>query len=164
MSYEYPSENYPPSIPPTQYSQPGAYDAAQQYGQAAPGYGANPYGQQANYMGNPYAPPQAGYMPSNSYGQQYVYAVAPVPVVPVYDPNKGQAIAGMVLGILAICLFCSPLVGVVLGVLSLIFSIIGMRSLTGKGMAVAGLVLSILALTVSVLIIVLLGLAGLFAI
>lgn len=150
----YPSgENYPPSQPSTQYSQQGQY-AADSYGQSQAGYGANPYGQsQAGYGANPYgqgsyaANPygqqqQMGYAPVNAYGQPLVYAYVPV----INEPGRGQAVAGMVLGIISICLFWDPILGLPLAILGLIFSILGRRSVTRRGMATAGLVLSIITL------------------
>jgi hypothetical protein len=60
----------------------------------------------------------------------------------VNDPGSGQALAGMILGIAGI-LFSFfgvvPLIG-------LIFSILGMKSVTRKGFAIAGLVMSIIGL------------------
>lgn len=82
----------------------------------------------------------------------------PVQTVPVYmatqsaPPVKtnGWAIAGMVLGILAICLCWIPYVGLILGFSGSILSIIGLSTFgsfrSGRGQAIAGLILSILAL------------------
>lgn len=62
--------------------------------------------------------------------------------MPVVDPKAGQALAGMILGIIG---FILPFFGL-LPLIGLIFSIIGLKSVTRKGMAIAGLVLSIIGL------------------
>lgn len=124
-----------------------------------------PYGE-----GNPYPPstqyPPAGYPQTDPYGQpaygqpapgygQPVYGAQPQYVAiaqPINDPGSGQALAGMILGIAG--LFVSffgliPLIG-------LIFSIIGMRSVTRKGMAIAGLITSIIGLVIAIFLTILL--------
>src|SRR5581483_909114 len=116
-----------------------------------------PYGD-----GNPYPPstqyPQSGYpqtdpyaqpvyaQPAPAYGQQVYVAQPQYVAMPMNDPGSGQALAGMILGIAG--LFVSffglvPLIG-------LIFSIIGMRSVTRKGMAIAGLITSIIGLVLAI--------------
>lgn len=116
---------YPPS---TQYP-PAGYPQTDPYGQ--PGYGQPGYGQPAPMYGQPV------------YGAQPQYVAIQQPM---NDPGSGQALAGMILGIAG--LFVSffglvPLIG-------LIFSIIGMRSVTRKGMAIAGLITSIIGLVVAI--------------
>lgn len=65
--------------------------------------------------------------------------------------KNGMATAGMILGILAVCFCWIPAVNIVLtpllGLLGLIFSIVGIakKNSGGKGKAIAGLVLSVLA-------------------
>jgi thiol:disulfide interchange protein len=66
--------------------------------------------------------------------------------MPVNDPGSGQALAGMILGIAGLFLSFFGLVPL----LGLIFSIIGMRSVTRKGMAIAGLVTSIIGLVAAI--------------
>jgi|SRR5579883_1800503 thiol:disulfide interchange protein len=114
-----------------------------------------PYGE-----GNPYPPstqyPPSGYPTTDPYAQpaygqpaygQQVYVAQPQYVaVPVNDPGSGQALAGMILGIAGLFLSFFGLVPL----LGLIFSIIGMRSVTRKGMAIAGLVMSIIGLVAAI--------------
>jgi len=117
-----------------------------------------PYGE-----GNPYPPPTqyppSGYPQSDPYGQPGYGQPAPVYGQPMYaqpqyvavaqpinDPGSGQALAGMILGIAGLFVSFFGLVPL----LGLIFSIIGMRSVTRKGMAIAGLVLSIIVLVVAI--------------
>lgn len=64
-------------------------------------------------------------------------------VEPDSPKGSGFAIAGMVCGIVALVLVCCfwPL-GVVLGIVGLILSIIGLRKKQSKGMSIAGIVTS----------------------
>lgn len=69
-----------------------------------------------------------------------------------YDkkPVNGFAIAGMVIGILSLVLCCcSEYIGLVLGILAIIFSIIAKKQ-GPSGMATAGLICGIIALVLSV--------------
>ena len=69
---------------------------------------------------------------------------------PPHAKTNGFAIAGMVLGILAICLCWIPYVGLIMGFLGLVLSAIGISSVhsfrNGRGQAITGLILSVLAL------------------
>jgi hypothetical protein len=99
-------------------------------------------------------PPQPGWWRASDgrwYPPQSHPAAAPPPpggygVVP---PSNGMATAALVLGIVSICLFWAFGFGVVLGVLAVIFGIVGKRkasTLPGQpaaGRAVAGLVTGI---------------------
>lgn len=67
--------------------------------------------------------------------------------------RKGFCIASMVLGIIALVLFCVFYISIPCAILAIIFGILGIKS-TGKGMAVAGLVTGSIGLIVSVAIIV----------
>ncbi len=62
--------------------------------------------------------------------------------------TNGQAVAALVLGIVSLVLFWIPFVGLVCGILGVVFGWLGMqradRGTTGKGMAVAGLVTGII--------------------
>ncbi|HTR49609.1 MAG TPA: DUF4190 domain-containing protein [Kofleriaceae bacterium] len=82
----------------------------------------------------------------------------PMPAAPAPRQGNGLAVAGMVLGILAIVLFFLSLFDIVIALLAIIFSIIGLRKAgrvgVGKGMAIAGLVTGILGLILSVLLVV----------
>jgi len=90
----------------------------------------------------------AAYTPYQSYGYPYAYPTMP----PMPLPNS-MAVAGMVLGIVAVVtsLFY---IGGVIGIVGLVFSIIALRAIGrreagGRGMAVAGLVTSIVAILIS---------------
>ena len=67
--------------------------------------------------------------------------------------RKGFCIASMVLGIIALVLFCVFYISIPCAILAIIFGILGIKS-TGKGMAVAGLVTGSIGLIVSIAIIV----------
>ena len=90
--------------------------------------------------------------------QQPVYVqpvVASTPAQPVKRKN-GAATAGMIFGILTVCFCWIPAINIfltpILGLLGLIFSIIGVvkKGAGGKGKAIAGLVLSVLGVIVTV--------------
>jgi hypothetical protein len=106
--------------------------------------GSNPYMPPTQY------PPQ--YPPSEPYQYQaYAQPVYPAPQpyavgVTLVDPGSGQALAGMILGIIGLIL---PFLGLV-PLLGLIFSILGLKSTLRKGMAVAGLIMSILGLVFTI--------------
>ena len=74
----------------------------------------------------------------------------PVAAAPPPRQGNGLAVAGMVLGILAIVLFWTSIIDLVIALLAIIFSIIGLRKASrvgvGKGMAIAGLVTGIIGL------------------
>lgn len=140
---------YPP--PPDQSGQGGfQYDP----------YGSQPGSQPPNPGG--YSPqPQPGYSP-----QQPGYGPAPQlpPAAPGYPPPygapgygpqlpKGQAIASMVLGIIAVAFLCIPYAGgfiaLVCGVIAAILGGISLKKANqgvagGKGQAITGLVLGII--------------------
>ncbi len=63
--------------------------------------------------------------------------------------RKGLAIASLVLGILALVLFCIPYVPEICGILALIFGIIGLKS-SKRGMSIAGIVTGILGIVLCV--------------
>ena len=64
--------------------------------------------------------------------------------------SNGFSIASLVLGIIAIVLFCIPYVSLPGGILAIIFGAIG-KNKGGKGMAIAGLVLGIIAIALYIL-------------
>jgi hypothetical protein len=110
-----------------------------------------PYGQPADapppaaYPAGAGYPPNQAYTPYQSYGYPYPMTPAPVRELP-----KGQAITGMVLGIVGLCtaLFY---IGGVIGIIGLVFSILAIRKTArregaGRGMAIAGLVTSVIAI------------------
>lgn len=107
--------------------------------------------EQASYGQNPYE--------QNAYWQTPYGEEAPA------DPGRaGLAIASLVLGILAMCSCCLPVVTVPLGILAVIFAVLGMRSVN-RGLAIAGLVLGIIALVLGtmMLVIFLLSTGGAYA-
>lgn len=73
--------------------------------------------------------------------------------------RKGFCIASMVLGIIALVLFCVWYLSIPCAILAVIFGILGIKS-KGKGMAIAGLVTGSIGLVVSVLIIIFLVIVG----
>jgi Domain of unknown function (DUF4190) len=81
----------------------------------------------------------------------------PQPPVPPGLPGQtnGMAITGMVCGILGIVLFWIPYVGVILGILGLVFGFLGRSRAAqlggvGQGMAVAGIVTGAIAVVAGV--------------
>lgn len=64
--------------------------------------------------------------------------------------TKGFSIASMVLGIVAVVLFCFAYISIPCGILSIILGFIG-KNKGGKGMAIAGIVLGIIAIVLYVL-------------
>ncbi|NUP46729.1 MAG: DUF4190 domain-containing protein, partial [Catenulispora sp.] len=136
----------PFAAPPVHDPRPGAFGQQASYGPQA-GYGPQSgYGQQAGYG------PQSGYGP----GPQPGYGPPGYPP-PYYGPpmmvqrTNGNAVAGMVLGIISLVLFWAWFLGPVLAVLGIIFSGVGIsqcgrQNQEGKGMAVAGLVCSLISI------------------
>jgi hypothetical protein len=127
---------------------------------------------------NPYAVPPAA--PTMYQPPAAPYAPPPVPGVyaPPYmspygmvDPNQGKATAGLVLGIitaiLSVTWWIASIFGliafIVCGILGIIFSALGRRSLTKKTSATVGLVLSIIGLVLGILIFILFLMIGLAA-
>jgi len=82
--------------------------------------------------------------------QQYVQPVVAIPAQP--RKSSGMAIAGLIMGIFALVLCWVPVVNWILGLLGLIFSIIGIAKKNGgaKGAAIAGLILTILGAILSI--------------
>ena len=104
---------------------------------AAPHHGAPP----PTAPAYPAAPPPVGYGQPQAYAQPAGYGYG----YPSAPRNDGMAIAALCCGIAAIplTLFCG--LGVVLGILGLVFGLVSMRkieraagALTGRGMALAG--------------------------
>ncbi|MGW6742408.1 DUF4190 domain-containing protein [Streptomyces sp. NPDC055025] len=103
---------------------PGAQQSAAPYG-ATPGYGY----------------PAAGYPGYGSTGWQP-------------GPSNGMGVTALVLGIIAVVAFCFWGLGIVVGVLALIFGIVGRRKArrgeaTNGGMALAGIVLGSIGALIS---------------
>ncbi|QRP46928.1 DUF4190 domain-containing protein [Amycolatopsis sp. FDAARGOS 1241] len=94
----------------------------------------------------PFAAPPAG----GGYGQ------------PVVAPRNGFGVTALVLGILALVLCWTVWGGIVLGVLALVFGILGVkranrREATNKGVAVSGIVTGSIGLVIGVILVVLVG-------
>lgn len=79
----------------------------------------------------------------------YPYVVAAPP-----DPGAGQAVASLVLGIISIVFSiipCMGFIGLVTGIIGLVLGIIGRKSVTRHSMAVTGIVLSSISVGLTVL-------------
>ncbi|MGW1073992.1 DUF4190 domain-containing protein [Streptomyces sp. NPDC002537] len=116
------------------------------YGQPPYGQGV-PYGQQAAYGQGAFAPGSYGY-PAGAYGNGWQSA-GPAPA-------NGLGVAALVLGIVGTVLSPSVVLGVVLGILAVIFGGIGRSKVSNGeadngGQALAGLILGGVALVASVL-------------
>lgn len=158
-----------PSDPPTgdtPDSNRGSGDRA--YGQGSSGYGSTPsYGQagSAPSYGQPPAYGQSGY-DQQGYPQQpgagqpgypqAGYGMGGYSEPPPPAKSNGLAIAALVLGIIGLVTCWVPFLGLALGVLAVIFGILGLRRRpVGKGMSIAGIVLGALAVIGGILILVL---------
>lgn len=88
------------------------------------------------------------------YGQPAapVYGQPVYPVAPVANPGKGYGITSMVLGIVALVLFCFWYVVIPASIVGCALAGVGLKKSKdagmGNGMAVAGLVCSIIALAI----------------
>jgi hypothetical protein len=152
MSNQPPYENDLPVVPPTQYSQSSEYAPGYSYAQPQASYPPMvPYGQpQPVYPPmTPYGQPPVVYQPMVPYGQPMMYAYAPQYVIMPPEPGRGQALAGMVLGIIGIFVSFSPFLGLPVAITGLIFSLLGRRSFTRRGMALAGIILSSISLVLT---------------
>ncbi|GGT49997.1 DUF4190 domain-containing protein [Streptomyces purpureus] len=114
----------------------------------APGGPATP--PPAGGYGYPTAPTASGYGHPGYPG----YAGYGQPGWPGAAPANGMGITAMVLGICATVGFCAYGLGIILGILALIFGIIGRKraqrgEATNSGMAVAGIVLGSIGMVVS---------------
>jgi type II secretory pathway pseudopilin PulG len=81
----------------------------------------------------------------------------PAPV-PAQRQGNGLAIAGMVMGILAIVLFWTSFIDLIIAILAIVFSIVGLRKArtvgVGRGAAMAGLITGIVGLVLATILIV----------
>ncbi|MGW1320713.1 DUF4190 domain-containing protein [Streptomyces sp. NPDC002426] len=126
-----------PPVGPNGPGDPGqyGYPAAPAAPSAAYGYPAAPAAPSAAY----------GYPGYPGYGGQQAWGPA---------PSNGLGIAAMVLGIIAVVGFCMWGLGIVLGILALIFGIIGRGrakrgEATNGGMALAGIILGSVSIVIS---------------
>jgi len=135
-----------------QYGQQSSQQVPPQYQQTPP----PPYGQQSSQQVPPpygqqnsrQVPPQYQQTPPPPYGQQ----VPPQYSQPYYNQpqpsrSNGLGITGFVLSVLALLLGWVPVIGWIVWLLGLIFSLIGIFR-KPRGLAIAGLLLSLLALIV----------------
>ena len=60
--------------------------------------------------------------------------------------TNGMAVSSLVLGILGVVLNLIPLLPYLLGILAIVFGMMGNKKEIGKGMAVAGLILGVITL------------------
>lgn len=130
---------YPSQQPPTAYGQPE--------------YPEQPY-QQQQYpplQQQAYPPMQQPYLQNQGYQNPYNPNLYAMPTAQS-SQGDGLAIAGLVLGIISIVLCWIPLFDLVIGIVGLILSLLGRRSLSRRGLAIAGLVCSIIGLILSLII------------
>jgi hypothetical protein len=73
--------------------------------------------------------------------------------------KKGQATAGLVLGIVGVVLSIIPLFGLPCGIVGLVMSILGLKS-SKKKLAIAGLVLCVITLIITIIFAVMGAIAG----
>jgi hypothetical protein len=81
------------------------------------------------------------------------------PNVPMAAPRNGMGIAALILGIIGLLTFWTVFGGILLGLLALIFGILGFRrtrrgEATNSGVSVTGIVLGSLALVASVVVLI----------
>ncbi|MER5785215.1 hypothetical protein ABT104_26410 [Streptomyces mobaraensis] len=144
-----------PSVP---YGSPPGFPSVPQagspYGPAYPGYGGASQG--PGLYAGPGPAPAPGF-PGGPGLPVYYGPVAPMaPAV----PDNGFGTAALVLGIVSLVLAVSVVLGLVLGVLAVIFGAVGRAKAvrgvaTNRGQAVAGLILGALGLAASVAVLVL---------
>ncbi|MGW0603648.1 DUF4190 domain-containing protein [Streptomyces sp. NPDC002644] len=108
---------------------------------------------------NPFGPPP--------HAPQGFGPVVPPQVTPQWagmppQPSNGMGVTALVLGICSLVFICFWVLGVVLGVLAIIFGAVGLQKVkrgeaTNKGMAMAGLVCGICGIALPVTLIVVVG-------
>lgn len=110
-----------------------------------PGHAAPPPA--AAHYGYPAPPPQ----PYGGYPGYGAYGAGPAGWAPA--PNNGLGTAAMVIGIISVVGFCLYGINIILGILALIFGIIGLGrakrgEATNRGMALAGVILGSVGIVV----------------
>lgn len=106
------------------------------------------------------AAPVYGQPAAPVYGQPAapVYGQPAYPVAPATVPGKGLGIASMVLGIIALVLFCTSWFAVACAVVGVVLGGVGLKKAKDagmkNGMAVAGIVCSVIALAIDIIIII----------
>lgn len=96
-----------------------------------------------------------GASPYNSFGGNVNMNMGMQPQESQSNAKDGLAIAGMVVGILSVLLICMNWIGILVGVVGLILSILGIKSIRRKGMATAGIICSVVGLLGSILVLIL---------
>ncbi|NBM15306.1 DUF4190 domain-containing protein [Streptomyces sp. GC420] len=147
-----------PAEPPNPYAYPGTGTATGSQG-GGPGPYAR-YGLPAATQGGTGYPGYPGYGAGPAYGSHPGY-----PGYPGYQgwgvypqPQNGYGTAAMVLGIVAVCLFCAYGLGMILGVLAIVFGILGRKRVrrgeaTNPGQAVAGIVLGVVSIVITAVVV-----------
>ncbi|MGI5340361.1 DUF4190 domain-containing protein [Streptomyces sp. CA-181903] len=144
--------------PPAPYGTPAGFPNVPRpgapYGPAYPAYGAAPQGP------GPYAGPGPAYAPGYPGGPGLPVYHGPVAPMAPAVPDNGFGTAALVLGIVSLVLAVSVVLGLVLGVLAVIFGAVGRAKAvrgvaTNRGQALAGLILGALGLAASVAMLVL---------
>ena len=133
-------------VQPAPQAAPQPVQPVQQYAEPAP----QPVQQYAQPAPQPVQPVQQYAQPVQQAQPVYVQPVVAIPAQP--RKSSGMAIAGLIMGIFALVLCWVPVVNWILGLLGLIFSIIGIAKKNGgaKGAAIAGLILTILGAILSI--------------
>ena len=155
LQYPYqPEEQRWHSQPLASYPNMGSYEVPSQpqagYQNQGP---ASPYPQQPGHAGNnPYAVPPAS--PIMYQPPVILYTQAPYERV---DPYKNKAIAGLILGVVAVSIwgiasFLGAIPALICGIIGIILSSQGRRSPTQRTQATIGLVLSIIGLILAILV------------
>lgn len=135
-------------VQPEAQTAPQPVQPVQQYAEPAP----QPVQQYAQPAPQPVQPVQQYAQPVQQAQPVYVQPVVAIPAQP--RKSSGMAIAGLIMGIFALVLCWFPVVNWILGLLGLIFSIVGIAKKNGgaKGAAIAGLILTILGVVLSVVV------------
>ncbi|MCX2967422.1 MULTISPECIES: DUF4190 domain-containing protein [Streptomyces] len=125
-----------------------------------PGPGGRPGEGDYGHPGGSGEPPRYSGGPNDPYGGGHGGAGEPGGYGgPPRSPRNGFGIAALILGIVGVLLFWTAVGGVLLGLLAVVFGILGWRrskrgEATNGGMSIAGLVLGALALIGSIIVIV----------
>ena len=142
---------------PVTYPTNGDYPPTGQYlATPTPGYPTATYPATGSQPASGY--PGATAYPAAGYPMAYPSAMVsgyPAPYL-IPQPSNGLGTAGLVLGIIAVVFCWVPWLGVLLGVLTVIFGGVGIKKAkegiaTNRGSAIAGLVMGIIAIAVNVI-------------
>ncbi|MGY1454188.1 DUF4190 domain-containing protein [Streptomyces sp. SS8] len=98
--------------------------------------------------------PSHSYPPPQDWGHYGEPAPEPPPPEPPARPRDGMGVAALVLGLIALVMFWTALLGVVLGVLAIVFGVVGHRRVkrgeaTNGWMALTGAITGFLGLALS---------------